>query len=95
MLKSVIMKINPKFKIREIAGEILIVNQGIANVNMTRIISLNKSAKLLFETLFGKEFNVEDAAQVLVERYRIDMERALADAGRWIDLMKECGAICL
>lgn len=87
------MKINPKYKIREIAGETLVINQGIANVNMTRIISLNKSAKLLYETLSGEDFCVEDAAQVLVERYGIEMERALADAARWVDLLKECGVL--
>lgn len=87
------MRINPRYKIREIAGETLVVNQGIANVNMTRIISLNKSAKLLYEALAGKDFCVEDAARVLVERYGIDMERAMADAGKWAEMLKECGVI--
>ena len=35
------MKIKPNYKLREIAGENMVVNQGVANVNMTRIISLN------------------------------------------------------
>lgn len=87
------MRINPKYKIREIAGETLVINQGIANVNLTRIISLNKSAKLLCETLAGRDFTVEDAAKVLIGRYGIEMERALADAGRWVDQMNECGMI--
>ena len=37
------MKISSNYKIREIAGETIVVNQGTANVNMTRIISLNAS----------------------------------------------------
>jgi hypothetical protein len=87
------MRINPNYKLREIAGETIVVNQGTPDVNMTRIISLNKSAKLLYETLSGEDFCVEDAAQVLVERYGIEMERALADAARWVELMNECGMI--
>ena len=55
------MKINPDFKLREIAGETIIVNQGTANVNMTRIISLNASAKLLYTTLSEKDFTLEYA----------------------------------
>lgn len=42
------MKIDPKFKVIELGDETIIVNQGTANVDMTKIISLNKSAKLLF-----------------------------------------------
>lgn len=49
------MKISEKFKIREIAGECIIVNQGDAEQEMTRIISLNNSAKLLFLSLNGKD----------------------------------------
>jgi len=32
------MRINPNYKLREIAGEVIIVNQGQADVNLTRII---------------------------------------------------------
>ena len=87
------MRINPRYKIREIAGETLVINQGITNVNITRIISLNKSARLLYEALADRDFCVEDAAGVLVEKYGIDQERAMADAGRWVDLLRECGVI--
>ena len=40
------MKINSNYKLREIADETIIVNQGKEGVDMTRIISLIKSAKL-------------------------------------------------
>lgn len=42
------MKINPNFKLREMAGETIIVNQGHTGADLTRIISLNKSARLLY-----------------------------------------------
>lgn len=60
------MKINSKFTIREIAGDTIIVNQGKANVNMTCVISLNDSARLLFEKLSNIDFELEDAANILV-----------------------------
>ena len=41
------MRIGPEYKIRRIAGEAIIVNQGMANVDMTRIVSLNASACVL------------------------------------------------
>ena len=87
------MKIKPDYKIRKIAGETIIVNQGTANVDMTRIISLNVSACMLYQALAEREFTTEDAAKVLVEAYGIDGEQALADAGKWVEALKGCGVI--
>ena len=87
------MKINPNYKIREIAGETIVVNQGAPDVNMTRIISLNRSARMLYEALAEEDFSVEDVAKVLVESYGIGEELALKDACRWVESLKECGVI--
>ena len=74
------MKIKSDYRLREIAGETIIVNQGTASVNMTKIISLNATARMLYETLAEKEFSLEDAAQVLVSTYGISNELAQKDA---------------
>ena len=87
------MKINSNYKLREIAGETIVVNQGKADVDMTRIISLNISARLLYETLAEKEFTLEDAASVLSETYGITTEVALKDAQVWVDALQKCGII--
>ena len=52
------MKINPNFKLREMAGETIIVNQGHTGADLTRIISLNKSARLLYERLADKDLSL-------------------------------------
>lgn len=85
------MKIKSNYKLREIAGETIVVNQGTANVNMTRILSLNASAKLLYEQLSGREFTAEDAARVLSDTYGIGEEKALLDARKWMDALIENG----
>lgn len=85
------MKIREGYKVREIAGEYIIVNQGSAGADFTRVISLNSSAKLLFESFSGREFSLEDAAAVLVEKYGIDSDRALADAAVWAEGMINAG----
>ena len=87
------MKINSSYKLRSIAGETIVVNQGTTGTDMTRIISLNASAKLLYENLLGKEFSLEDAAQVLVDTYGIDNGQALKDAEKWVDALRKCGVI--
>ena len=50
------MKLNPHFKLRSIAGETIIVNQGVPDTDLTRIISFNFSACLLWKRLSGKDF---------------------------------------
>ena len=87
------MKINSNYKIREVAGETSVVNQGTANVNMTRIIALNASARLLYESLADKDFTLEDAANILSETYGIPAEVALKDAQVWVDALQKCGII--
>lgn len=87
------MKIKSDYRLREIAGETIIVNQGTASINMTKIISLNATARMLYEILAEKEFSLEDAAQVLVSTYGISNEQALKDADTWITDLKNCGVI--
>lgn len=87
------MKIISNYKLRSIAGETIVVNQGTTGTDMTRIISLNASAKLLYERLLGKEFTLEDAAKVLVDTYAIGSEQALKDAEKWADALRKCGVI--
>ena len=77
------MKINQNYKLREVAGETIVVNQGTAGMDMTRIISLNVSARLLYESLAEKEFTTEDAAHILTATYGIGHEQAIKDAQVW------------
>ena len=87
------MRINTHYKLREIAGETIVVNQGAGGMDMTRIISLNASAKRLYEALAGTDFTLDDAARLLTETYGIDNNQARTDAARWAESLKACGVI--
>ena len=87
------MKIYPNFKLREMAGDTIIVNQGHTGADLTRIISLNKSARLLYERLADKDFTTEDAAKILTDTYGIDGQQALKDATAWMEALKKCKVI--
>lgn len=87
------MKINPNYKIRTIAGETIIVNQGNADINMTRIISLNASACLLYQKLANMEFTIDTVAKVLTDTYGIDGTQAHNDAKTWVESLQKCRII--
>ncbi|MBP3553261.1 MAG: PqqD family protein [Bacteroidaceae bacterium] len=87
------MKIKSMYKVRQVAGENLVVGQGRLNADMTKVISLNDTAALLWKELAGRDFTCEDAADVLVATYEIEKEQAMADAAKWIEKMQACGII--
>lgn len=87
------MKIKDTYKVRQVAGENLVVEQGRDRTDMTRVISLNASALLLWNQLAGRSFTLDDAAAILSNRYGISSAQALADAKRWADSLTRCGII--
>ena len=87
------MKIKQGCKVREIAGENVVVMQGQSGTDFTRIITLNDSALLLWQSLENKDFTNEDAASVLTDNYEVDAATAARDAAAWVERMTECGLI--
>ena len=87
------MKIKSMYKVRQVAGENLVVGQGRLHADMTKVISLNDTAALLWKELAGRDFTCEDAANVLVATYEIEKEQAMTDAAKWIEKMQACGII--
>ena len=86
----IVMKIKEQYKVREMAGEHVIIMQGKHGSDLTKIISLNESALYLWNELQGKEFDTEVVANMIVERYGIDKGVATTDAERWIEKLREC-----
>ena len=87
------MKFKNGYKVRSMAGENVVIMQGTAGSDMTRIISLNDSSLLLWNALQGKEFEVADVATILVETYGIDSATAEHDAKAWVEKLQECNLI--
>ena len=72
------MRIKSEYKLRNVAGETIIVRQGTAQIDLTKVISLNSSARVIYEALAGKEFSLEDIVEVLTDKYEIGTVK-----GRW------------
>ncbi len=84
------MKFRKEYKVREIAGENVIIKQGRFGADMTRVIALNQSSLLLWNELQGRDFEIEDVVKVLTDNYEIDATVALTDAVAWVEKLKEC-----
>ena len=75
------MKINSNFKLRHIAGETII------------IISLNASARFLWNEFSGQEFSVDEVSYLLAKTYHIPVQQARQDATAWVSSLKKCNVI--
>lgn len=87
------MKIKPGFILRTICGQSVISGEGVANVNFSKLVSLNETAAFLFKAVEGKDFTVEDMADALTESYEVDRETALADSRKLCDQWIEIGIV--
>ena len=93
------MKAKKGFNIRNVCGQNIIVAEGKENMDFSNIISMNESSALRWNESQGKEFTVEDLAQILVGNYQSDdntplpFEQALQDARTVSDQWREAGII--
>ena len=87
------MKINPKFKVRDVAGEHIILLQGKNAGEMTKVVALNSTSMMLWEQLQGKDFEFLDAVAILLENYEVEEATALEDAKKWIETLRQNGII--
>lgn len=87
------MKISTKYKVREMAGEHIIVMPGRYGADMTRVVALNSSSLYLWEQLVERDFTPDEVVGLLVDRYAIDAETARRDAQRWVEQLATCGIL--
>lgn len=87
------MKFKDSFVLRRVADENLLVEDGNSTIQLGRIISLNESAVLLYESLKGKSFSLEDAAALLTNTYDVEKSVALADASELLENLKKAGVV--
>ncbi len=87
------MKTKNGFQLRDVCGEKIIVATGRENIDFSKIITMNESSALLWESIQNKEFTISDMADILVENYEIDRETAEKDAKSLIDQWSKVGII--
>lgn len=83
------MKLNEKMKVRQVAGENVVIMPGAQGTDMTRVVALNESAMVLYNSFMEREFDVEDVVRVLTDEYEITDDEARRDAEAWVAEMKK------
>ncbi len=83
------MRIKKGFKLRTVGKEFIVAGEGVHQVDFNKLVSLNAPAAYLWQEVESKAFEIETLSELLVEKYAIDIEVALADAAdiasQWLD----------
>lgn len=87
------MKIKKGFTLRNVGGEMIVVGEGLEQVNFNKIIVMNDSAIYLWNSLIDKNFKEEDAAMLLTERYNVSKEKAYKDVVALFNVWKNAGIL--
>ncbi len=85
-------KIKDGFIVRKIGGQIMAVPTGRLTSDIHGMIALTESGELLWNAL-EKGAGEQELADILTENYEVDGETALADAKKFLDGLKEQGAL--
>lgn len=83
------MKINPKYKVRKVADENIILVQGRNPGDMTTVVALNETSLYLWNALKGRDFEQPDVVTLLTERYDVDETTAAKDADTWLTTLRD------
>ena len=88
------MKINNGFELNEVCGVSFLVPMGMESVDFTKLISLNESSLLLWNTMKAKgDFTERDLTEALLNEYEVDEATAAKDVRTLVERMKEEGII--
>lgn len=87
------MKAKNGFNLRTVCGENILVAEGEENIDFSNIISMNESSAYLWNSIQGKDFEVKDLVDLLIELYKVDEETATRDARLLVDQWKQAEII--
>lgn len=82
------MRFSSNIKVRNIAGENVVIMQGQFGADLTRIVQLNNSSEWLLLELLDRDFEVSDIVDLLTSRYDVDAQTAEADAIKWVNTLR-------
>lgn len=88
------MELSPTHRLRQIAGENIIIAASGPEANLTRVIALNDTAARLWQEFEEREFTPDDVALFLYRTYDVTLSQAAADATAWIALLRTHGLLC-
>ena len=87
------MKLKENLTVRKIGDEYMMVSDSDAGLDYTRVISLNETAAYLVEEVGKREFTKDEWIELLMNKYDVEREVAVADVEVLIDKFVKEGLV--
>lgn len=87
------MRFNPHLSLTMVGDEPILFVAADGTVNMNRVVALNKSSLVLYNTLKDCDFYLDDAVAVLLRHFEVDELTARRDVQDWIDTLQRNGLL--
>lgn len=87
------MKIKKGFVLRTICGQSVVSGEGLEQVNLSKLISLNDTAAYLWKEVQDKDFDAQTLKGLLLDRYEVEEDVALRDSEALLASWNEMGLL--
>ncbi len=87
------MRINSRYKLRNLAGESVLFLQGEVDGKTSKLMTFNEASVLLWNNFCDKDFETEDVANFILSEYDIDVQTARKDAEEWVEVLRKYGVL--
>lgn len=87
------MRIKDDLQLRRVGQENVLISSSSKNVNVSRLITLNETACFLYNTMRGRDFEIEDAVRAICEHYDVETSVAEADVRELLDTFRKAGVL--
>jgi hypothetical protein len=87
------MRVKDGFELHEICGEMVLIAQGVENIDFNKVVSFNETSAFLWKEVYACDFTSEDLAEKLCKNYEVNRDEALQDADALVLQWKEAGLL--
>ena len=87
------MRINSRYKLRNLAGESVLFLQGEVDGETSKLMTFNEASVLLWNNFCNKDFETEDIVNFILSEYDIDEQTARKDAQEWVEDLRKNGVL--
>ena len=92
-MKESVVRPKKNLQLRKIQNQYMIVEASAADVNMSNVYSMNKTAADLWEVISSNERTVEELVEWLCSNYDVEADVAKGDVERQLAEWREFGLI--
>ncbi len=87
------MKKNASYKMNSVCGEKFLMAEGLENVNVDQLVTMNETAAFLWDAMGDGEFTIDELVAKLTAEYEVSADEAKANIEDYINKLIAQGIV--